>query len=240
MLRISPLALMFLLASAPAAAGEAGSFECLIAPHTEVSVASAVPGLVASVEVGRGDSVTKGKVLARLASGVERATYELAKERAAFGKRTVERNRELFEKQLLSPHERDKIETEALLARLEEREARERLLLRTIRSPIDGVVVDVDIEAGEYVHELEIIKLAGIDPLVVEVIVPIESLGDVGIGSRATVLPQAPFDSERETTVTVVDQVVDAATGTVGVRLELKNGDHALPAGLKCSVRFLD
>ena len=38
--------------------------------------------------------------------------------------------------------------------------------------------------------------------------------------------------------VTVVDRVVDAASGTFGVRLELPNPDYRLPAGLKCKVRF--
>jgi membrane fusion protein (multidrug efflux system) len=38
--------------------------------------------------------------------------------------------------------------------------------------------------------------------------------------------------------VTIVDQVFDAASGTIGIRLELPNSDYALPAGLKCQVRF--
>ena len=36
----------------------------------------------------------------------------------------------------------------------------------------------------------------------------------------------------------VVDRVMDAASGTFGVRLELPNRDLKLPAGLKCTVRF--
>jgi multidrug efflux pump subunit AcrA (membrane-fusion protein) len=38
--------------------------------------------------------------------------------------------------------------------------------------------------------------------------------------------------------VTVVDPVVDAASGTIGIRLELPNPGHRLPAGTKCEVRF--
>ena len=38
--------------------------------------------------------------------------------------------------------------------------------------------------------------------------------------------------------VTVVDRVVDAASGTFGVRLALPTPDYALPAGLNCRVRF--
>ena len=38
--------------------------------------------------------------------------------------------------------------------------------------------------------------------------------------------------------VTVVDRVVDAASGLFGVRLELPNPDYKLSAGLKCQVTF--
>ena len=36
----------------------------------------------------------------------------------------------------------------------------------------------------------------------------------------------------------VVDRVMDAASGTFGVRLRLPNPDLALPAGIRCTVRF--
>jgi len=39
-------------------------------------------------------------------------------------------------------------------------------------------------------------------------------------------------------TVTVVDRVLDAASGTFGVRLTLPNPDLQLPAGIRCKVRF--
>jgi len=38
--------------------------------------------------------------------------------------------------------------------------------------------------------------------------------------------------------VTVVDRVIDAASGTFGVRLQLENPDNRFPAGIRCSVRL--
>ncbi|CAN0204246.1 unnamed protein product [Phaeothamnion confervicola] len=38
--------------------------------------------------------------------------------------------------------------------------------------------------------------------------------------------------------VTLVDKVIDAASGTFGVRLELPNPGGRVPAGIKCRVRF--
>jgi multidrug efflux pump subunit AcrA (membrane-fusion protein) len=40
--------------------------------------------------------------------------------------------------------------------------------------------------------------------------------------------------------VTVVDQVVDAASATFRIRLELPNADHTIVAGVRCRVRLPD
>jgi len=54
----------------------------------------------------------------------------------------------------------------------------------------------------------------------------------------AEVIPEQPVGGTYRATVTVVDKVFDAVSATIGVRLELPNPDYALPAGLKCQVRF--
>jgi hypothetical protein len=41
-----------------------------------------------------------------------------------------------------------------------------------------------------------------------------------------------------EATVTVVDRVIDAASGTFVVRLELPNPDYTQPAGTRCRASF--
>jgi len=82
--------------------------------------------------------------------------------------------------------------------------------------------------------------LAQIDPLRVEVVVPISQFGRIQRGQAAMVYPEAAIGGEFESTVTIVDPVLDAASGTFRVRLTLPNPDYQLTSGLKCSVRFLD
>lgn len=221
---------------APAGAAFAEPYECIIEPHVEVEVSSAVAGIVEEVDVQRGDTVKKGQVLVRLVRGVEIAAQALAEARAEFASRKNERNADLVEERLISSNEKDQIETEELLAKLELREATERLALRTVRSPIDGVVVDVDVSPGEYVSDRAVVELAQLHPLNVEVVVPVAAFGRIERGMEAKVRPERPFDSERTATVVIVDRVIDAASGTLGVRLELPNADRALPGGLKCTV----
>ncbi len=216
----------------------AEGYECIIEPHVEAEVSSAVAGIVESVAVERGDRVKKGQVLLRLTRGVELAAHELAKARAEFATRKNARNADLVEERLISSNEKDQLETEELLAKLELRESKERLALRTIRSPIDGVVADVEIAPGEYVSDDGVMRLAQLHPLNVEVVVPVGEFGQISKGMKGEVTPERPFDQTRTASVVIVDRVVDAASGTVGVRLELPNADRALPGGLKCTVSF--
>ena len=81
-------------------------------------------------------------------------------------------------------------------------------------------------------------RIAQIDPLRVEVIVPVAFLGKLSKGMSATVKPEAPLGGAYTAKVVIVDRVVDAASGTLGVRLELANPDYAIAGGLRCSVRF--
>lgn len=63
-------------------------------------------------------------------------------------------------------------------------------------------------------------------------------LDSIYAGMQATVYPQQPVGGEHQAEVITVDPVVDAASGTFGVRLALPNPDDRLPAGLRCTVAF--
>ena len=76
------------------------------------------------------------------------------------------------------------------------------------------------------------------DPLRVEVIVPAQKFGRIIPGMTATIVPELPEYGEQVATVTIVDKLIDAASSTFGVRLELPNAEQKVPSGLRCLVRF--
>jgi RND family efflux transporter MFP subunit len=230
--------LVALVGTAPAALAQEAAHECLITPYRVVAVGSSASGVLEAVEVERGDRVRAGEVIARLRSGVERAAVDLATARAEFEQRRVARNEDLGEDELISEHDRDEMLTQSLIANLELAEANELLEMRTIRSPLTGVVVERSRSPGELVQESPIATVAQIDPLNVEVVLPVALFGSIAVGDTAQVSPAEPVGGDFAAQVVIVDQVIDAASGTFGVRLELPNRDFALPAGLKCRVRF--
>lgn len=263
---ILALTSIFLWLGARDAKAQSLEFDGLIEPTLSVNVGSSTPGILESVNMDRGDMVKEGQIVATLQAGVEKATMELAKVRAEldatikgkraemeFAERSKQRKKELFEKKTLSFQEWDEAETRRMLAELALNEALEAKRLAeleykrsvevvkrmSIRSPVNGVVVERYLHPGEYIEDKPVMKLAQIDPLHVEVIMPVSTLGSVKVGMLADVKPEAPVGGVYRAKVTIVDKVVDAASGTFGVRLELANPDYKLPPGLKCKVIFL-
>jgi RND family efflux transporter MFP subunit len=234
---------VFVMVLSPSAIANAGSLdedglECMLEPNTEIEISAAVEGVLSDVLVQRGDRVKRGQVLANLKSGVERATVELAEARVEFDKRKLIRNEELYKKKLISIHEKDEMDTEIVISKLQVKQAQEQLKLRKITSPIDGVVVERDKDPGEYVETESLLTVVSLDPLNVEVVVPAELFGTIKKGMSGKVTTIGPVSNTYNAKVILIDQVIDAASGTIRVRLALPNPKNAIPAGLNCFVKF--
>lgn len=213
-------------------------YECLMEPAVEIALSSSVAGVIKSIKVDRGSVVKRGQILVRLIADAELAAVELAKAKLEFGQRKVKRTEELFSEKFTSEYSVDEAVTETRLAEVELAQAKTILGLKTLRSPINGIVVERLAQVGEFVSDDEILKLAQLNPLHVEVILPLDQLNSIKKGMEATVYPGAAVGGEYKATVVTVDKVLDAASGTFGVRLALPNPDGLLPAGLRCMVKF--
>jgi RND family efflux transporter MFP subunit len=257
-----------LVVVAPAAAQSEQQYDCLIEARQTVDIRSAVEGVIDSLSVRRGDTVKKGQLVATLASGPERAAADLARSRASMqgelkaaeakvdlAQKKWKRAEELQKKNFVSANARDEAESEYRLALEQLRAARENKRLaeldvkradevvaqRSIRSPVNGVVVEVLQRPGELASSNQkdpIMKLVEIDPLNVELVLPVSQYGRIKVGQRAIVLPEEPVGGKHAARVEIVDPVVDAASGTFGVRLRLPNPGNRIPAGVKCHAQF--
>jgi RND family efflux transporter MFP subunit len=222
--------------------------------------------VIARLDVDRGDIVRQGQIVGKLEDGVEAARLALAQSRATnehaiksaearlrFLHRKHARLEELHGKAISSLAALEEAAAEANVAEqqvkeaelnrqfahLEVRHAEEVLNQRTLRSPIDGVVVERLLVPGEYRNEQSpVLTLAQIDPLRVEVFVPTAHYGQIRTGGAAVVRPEQPIGGNYIATVIVVDHVLDAASGTFGVRLALPNPEFRVPAGIRCNVVF--
>src|SRR5690606_9032840 len=82
------------------------------------------------------------------------------------------------------------------------------LELRTLRSPIKGVIIERFIQPGERVEDRPVVRVATIDPLRVSLLVPMTQYGQVGIGDVLTIRPELAGAAPLRATVHYVDKVV--------------------------------
>lgn len=209
---------------------------CLLTPSLKVELGTAEEGTLTAVNADRGDQVDKGQRLARLNDGVQLAAVERAKANVAFARRELERNEDLHLKKFVSRQELDQLETELELAEMDLRQAREELRLRHIVNPVDGVVLDRMHARGDLVHQEVVFRIAQLDPLYVEAVVPAKHFGRVERRRYSVRVPMLDVSAGAE--VVAIDPVIDPASGTFRVRLTLPNPDHAIPAGARCRLVF--
>jgi RND family efflux transporter MFP subunit len=198
---------------------------------------------------------TASAALARYKSEMTAPT-ETAANKIEFAKRKFERRRDMHAQNFMSAQEQDEAEgemkqAEAELklaqenkeaARLEWQQQSSLLDLRTLRSPFDGVVVDQMLYPGEVVEpsgqKKSILKLAQLNPLRVYVIMPMSAFGKVKPGMKVSVEPELPVGGHYLGNVIIIDRIVNAASGTFGVFLEVANPKLDVPAGVKCKAQF--
>ena len=240
---------------------------CLIEPFRTSDIGSPVIGVIESTLVERGDRVVAGQPLVTLRADVERQSVAVAASKAqAMGelkaaeataelaRQKLVRARDLADQQFISGQALEQARADAMvadnrLAQAREQQgilgrehdlARAQLGLRTIRSPITGVVAERFLSVGERVEEKAIFRVAVVNPLRVEVVLPSSFYTTVRTGMSVTVTPEFPGASPRLARITVVDRLIDGASNTFRIRLELPNADLSLPAGLRCKAELGD
>lgn len=177
----------------------------------------------------------------------------LAERKIQFSKQKYNRRHAMASEKLIAVQESDDAESELRLAeselkvasenkqlaRLELQQQNALVNLRTIRSPFDGVVVDQMAFAGEVVEpgssKKGILKVAQLDPLRVHIVLPKDAFGKIVLGTNVEVLPEIPIKGRYTASVKSVDRLIDAASGTFVVLLDLPNPKLEIPAGVKCS-----
>ena len=194
-----------------------------IEPVTEVEVGTQVSGIIDKIYVDYNSEVTKGQLIAEmdrvtlqseLAS--QRATYDGAKAEYEYQKKNYERNKGLHEKSLISDTDFEQVlynyqkakssydSSKASLAKAERN-----LSYATITSPIDGVVISRDVEAGQTVasgFETPTLFTIAADLTQMQVVADVDEadIGGIIEGQRASFTVDAYPNDVFEGTVTQI------------------------------------
>jgi len=218
-------------------------------PEHVAAVGARLKGLVTQVSKFEGDSVEPGTVLALIESGelgeAQAAVSTLEAEKLA-ADRNLTRERALADKRLSTAREAEVAEVEAerydhLLGAARQKVSAltggvgsrsRRLGSHELRSPMKGTVVARNVAPGQAIEgDVVAFRVANVEHLWVEIEVFEKNLGVLGLGDRVELSPLAAPAETFEGRVARIGAVIDTATRSAPVRVEIENKTGRLRAG---------
>ena len=206
-------------------------------PCRIITVSAGDIGVIAEMLVKEGDAVTKGQVLARLDITVLSAELEIAKAEAKLAATRNQRVLELQQSTRVTPEELEKAKTELAIKNAQVRRIEAMIEVRTMHSPVDGVVTEIKRDPSESVSAANphVLTVVQIDRLSVNLFLPPARVEKLKIGDQTELLLLDP-DRRVPALVEFVSPITDAASGTVRVKFAIENPTGAIRSGGRCTL----
>jgi membrane fusion protein (multidrug efflux system) len=223
--------------AAPQPEPDSGSVTFLAAAH-DVEVFARSEGVVTVLDVEEGRRVRAGARLAQIEDEAQRFTLQEREAELHSAEAAFQRAQKLHADKMLSEQQFIEARSEYETARARRDRARLDLERCAVRAPFAGVVALRMVQPGQMVKEGALMfRVSDPDTLRAELLLPEEELGRVRVGQRVTLFPRVG-GAPAEARVTRVNPVVDAASGTFRVVIDLDNRRAGLPPGISVRCRF--
>ena len=231
--------------------------------RSRAAVGAKIIGRVVELPVDEGDTIATGDIIAVLDSEDLQASVNLAeaslneaRARLADAEREFVRQADLVEDQLTSQALYDAAGTqrEVALAQVGTAEARlnaaeAQLDYTVVRAPIDGVVIERNIEVGEMVapggftsqqSTGSIVRIADPASLEVEADINESYIARLQLGQRASIRVDAVPDFDYSGSLRQIVPTADRQRAVVQVKVSIDNIDARLVPDMSCTVTFLE
>ena len=248
-----------------ASASDADEIAAITRPSEDVTLSFVRSGKIAKLLVIEGAVVKTGQLLVQLDDAAERMqlvqleaeakdTVHIRAAEANLKQKQVdlEKLEEAFRKKAVSKWDVEHARLDVTIkemslelakfeheqAALKFREAQLQLERMRMPSPIDGRVEKIVVKQGESADALEdVLRIVDIDPLWIDVPVPLAEARRLKCGDKATVTFPNDARPPAAGDVIHIGAVADAASDTLTVRVQLPNTEQR-PAGEQVRVRF--
>ena len=204
-----------------------------IEAFAEATVVAKVGGEIRQIQAEEGDEVRSGQLLAVLDG--DRLRLELQQSEANLQKlrRDFERNRDLKEKSLISAGDFDKIQYEMAALEASYNLAKLELSYTEIRAPIDGVISERFVKVGNTIDvAAPLFRVTSLEPLVAYLHVPEREYRRIAKGMPASVQVDALQGQRFAAVIARISPVVDPATGTFKITVEVSDPTRRLKPGM--------
>ena len=194
------------------------------------------PGVVESVLVDLGARVGAGQLLARLEDTDQTIVLEQAKDRHENAVVQAERQRALKSAGVVTQADSERVELELREAGLGLRKAQRDFDLTRVVSPFAGVVTSRTARVGRLVEAGDsLFRVTALAPVLASVRVPEASAFGVKVGAEVAVV--GPRGEQAKARVVRASPVIDPASGTREVVVQLVSGDR-MPPGSSVTLKI--
>lgn len=251
------LACVTIMTGCPPAWGE--PIEGVVLPSKQVVLNAPLPSIVKTIVVEEGDRIEAQQALVLMDDGLQQVAVRSAELQA--NSTTAVRNAELVLEDALIQVERileaqasdaasewevrrtrlqaeqaaaqvEQAKEQQELARVQLELERERLKRFTVLAPFIGRVLRVEAEAGASLTQQDpLLVLVSLHPLEANFHLPAEAYGRLATGQAFVLRTQNPEAPTVAAIVKTIDPVIDPASQTFRVVLEIDNADETLPSG---------
>ncbi len=198
--------------------------------ENEVDIIARVSAPITELGTEEGRAVRKGQVVARLEQDELRARLDVSKVALEEAKLAHERARKLNEQQLISVEQFEQARNRFDTARAELEGNQIQLDYTVVKAPFDGLIVARYVDYAQQVAvNTPLFRISDFDPLLCPIRVPERELPLLELGQDAYVVVEAWGDRRFDAKVLRISPVVDAATGTIKVTLEVASEGKLRP-----------
>ncbi len=206
-------------------------------PFKTINMSSSEQGVIAEMLVEEGAIVKKTQVVARLDTATLAAELDIAKAEAKLQATRLKRLEDLSSANRSTPEELDRARTDLTIKEAQKRKIEAQIEVRTLRSPVDGIVTEIKRDPSEAVSAANphVMTVVQVDKLIVNLFLPPSRATCFKVGA-ATNLQLLDEKATTPATVEFVSPVTDSASGTVRVKFVIQNADGAHRSGGRCTL----
>ena len=204
--------------------------------ENEVDIVARTDGPIVELNVEEGDFVRAGQVLARIDAAEIEAQLGIARVNLAEAELVWNRAQSSYREEVISQEAYDLAESNFNAAAAQIVGTEILLDYTVIRAPFDGLIIERVIKNAEHVsNNARLFRLSDFDPLLCPIQLPEKDLPRLELGQTAYLTVEAYPGARFPARVLRISPVVDPATGTVKVTLEVQAQGRLRP-GMFASV----
>ena len=206
----------------------------------DVRLAADKDGQVEWIGPHEGQEVTKGQLIAKIDASALKAALDHAEASFNLADKIYQRRKLLFEREVIAEEELDKTAAERAFALSNLKQVRTEYERGSVRAPIDGIINQFYVDAGEFVNRgAPIVDVVDVDRIKINVNVPELDVRYLRGGQQVMVTVDAFPGRRLPGSIEFVAYKADQATKTFDVRVEIDNTDHEIRPGMIARVAFL-